>query len=265
MMQRLTPVVKNLLIINVVVFLLQYLMGDMHLTELVSLWGLQSPNFRPYQFLTYMFAHSGIFHIMFNMFGLIFLGPLLEQFWGPKRFLIFYLVTGIGAGLLYNGIEYWRVSSLQSAVDTYLEAPNADNFTLFAEDNKEYFNNSVYDFSNEFSKHEDDPAYIQRSKEIAMGAYQSASKSGKMLGASGAVYGILMAFGLLFPNTQLMLLIPPIPIKAKYLVLILGGIALYSGLSRNPGDNVAHFAHLGGMVFAFIMIKIWQGQRNKFY
>lgn len=86
-----------------------------------------------------------------------------------------------------------------------------------------------------------------------------------MLGASGAIYGILMAFGLLFPNTQLMLLIPPIPIKAKYLVLILGGIALYSGLNRGSGDNVAHFAHLGGMVFAFIMIKIWQQSRDKFY
>ena len=86
-----------------------------------------------------------------------------------------------------------------------------------------------------------------------------------MVGASGAIYGILMAFGMLFPNTQLMLLIPPIPIKAKYLVLILGGIALYSGFNRQSGDNVAHFAHLGGMIFAFIMIKYWGKSRDKFY
>lgn len=264
-MLRLTPVVKNLLIINIVVFILQYLLQDMNFTGLISLWIIESDNFKPYQYFTYMFAHGGFGHILFNMLGLVFLGPLLEQFWGPKKFLIFYLVTGIGAGVLYSGIEYWRTSQLENDVTAYIIEPTPDHFSRFADEHDQYFNSKVFDFANDYSKNPEDPYYINQSKEIVKGTYQSLLNGSSMLGASGAIYGILMAFGLLFPNTQLMLLIPPIPIKAKYLVLILGGIALYSGLNRGSGDNVAHFAHLGGMVFAFIMIKIWQQSRDKFY
>lgn len=264
-MFRLTPVVKNLLIINVVVYLLQSLMSGVDLTSMLALWKVGSDNFAPYQFFTYMFAHGGFGHIVFNMLGLVFLGPLLEQFWGPKRFLTFYLITGIGAGLIYSGIEYVRMENLESQVEEYVLNPSPDNFNIFVDKNSEYFNSGVYEFIDRYSDNPESPNYINQSKEIAKGTYQSAFNLGSMLGASGAIYGILMAFGMLFPNTQLMLLFPPIPIKAKYLVLILGGIALYSGLQRNPGDNVAHFAHLGGMIFAFIMIKYWQNQRNKFY
>lgn len=264
-MFRLTPVVKNLLIINVVVFLLQTLVGGLNFTGILSLWKIGSDNFAPYQFFTYMFAHGGFGHILFNMLGLVFLGPLLEQFWGPKRFITFYLVTGIGAGLLYSGIEYVRMNSLESQVEEYVMNPTPDNLNVFVDKNSNYFGPSIYDFISEFSKQPDNSAYVNESKAIVKGLYDKAFNYGSMLGASGAIYGILMAFGMLFPNTELMLLFPPIPVKAKYLVLVLGGIALYSGLSRNPGDNVAHFAHLGGMIFAFIMIKYWQSQRNKFY
>ncbi|MEP2772731.1 MAG: rhomboid family intramembrane serine protease [Fulvivirga sp.] len=264
-MFRLTPVVKNLLIINVVVFLLQTLMGGVNFTGILSLWKVGSDNFAPYQFFTYMFAHGGFGHILFNMLGLVFLGPLLEQFWGPKKFVTFYLVTGIGAGLLYSGIEYVRMNNLESQVEEYVISPTPDNLNVFVDNNSNYFGPSIYDFISEFSKQPDNQQYIAESKSIVKSLYNKAFNYGSMLGASGAIYGILMAFGMLFPNTELMLLFPPIPIKAKWLVLILGGIALYSGLSRNPGDNVAHFAHLGGMIFAFIMIKYWQSQRNKFY
>lgn len=264
-MFRLTPVVKNLLIINVVVFLLQTLVGGLNFTGILSLWKIGSDNFAPYQFFTYMFAHGGFGHILFNMLGLVFLGPLLEQFWGPKRFVTFYLVTGIGAGLLYSGIEYVRMNSLETQVEEYVMNPSPDNLNVFVDKNSNYFGPSIYDFITEFSKQPDNSAYINESKAIVKNLYDKAFNYGSMLGASGAIYGILMAFGMLFPNTELMLLFPPIPVKAKYLVLVLGGIALYSGLSRNPGDNVAHFAHLGGMIFAFIMIKYWQSQRNKFY
>jgi len=264
-MFRLTPVVKNLLIINVVVFLLQTLMGGVNFTGILSLWKVGSDNFAPYQFFTYMFAHGGFGHILFNMLGLVFLGPLLEQFWGPKKFVTFYLVTGIGAGLLYSGIEYVRMNNLESQVEEYVISPTPDNLNVFVDNNSNYFGPSIYDFISEFSKQPDNQQYIAESKSIVKSLYNQAFNYGSMLGASGAIYGILMAFGMLFPNTELMLLFPPIPIKAKWLVLILGGIALYSGLSRNPGDNVAHFAHLGGMIFAFIMIKYWQSQRNKFY
>ncbi|ELR68129.1 Rhomboid family protein [Fulvivirga imtechensis AK7] len=264
-MFRLTPVVKNLLIINIVVFILQYTLSGMDFTGLISLWIIESDNFKPYQYFTYMFAHGGFGHILFNMLGLVFLGPLLEQFWGSKRFLIFYLVTGIGAGVLYSGIEYWRTSELEKDVTSYILEPTPDNFSMFVDEHSRYFRSAVYDFANEFSKNPDDPYYISESKAVVKSTYQNLLNGSSMLGASGAIYGILMAFGLLFPNTQLMLLIPPVPIKAKYLVLILGGIALYSGLNQDSGDNVAHFAHLGGMIFAFIMIKIWQKDRNKFY
>jgi len=264
-MFRLTPVVKNLLIINVVVFLLQSLFGGINFTGILSLWKIGSENFAPYQFFTYMFAHGGFGHILFNMLGLVFLGPLLEQFWGPKRFITFYLITGIGAGVLYSGIEYVRMNSLESQVEEYVINPTPDNLNVFVDKNSNYFGPSIYEFISEFSKQPDNPSYISESKSIVKSLYNKAFNLGSMLGASGAIYGILMAFGMLFPNTELMLLFPPIPIKAKYLVLILGGIALYSGLQRNPGDNVAHFAHLGGMIFAFIMIKYWQSQRNKFY
>lgn len=264
-MFRLTPVVKNLLIINVVVFLLQTMMGSVNFTGILSLWKVGSDNFAPYQFFTYMFAHGGFGHILFNMLGLVFLGPLLEQFWGPKKFVTFYLVTGIGAGLLYSGIEYVRMNNLESQVEEYVINPTPDNLNVFVDENSNYFGPSIFDFITEFSKQPDNQRYIAESKTIVKSLYNQAFNYGSMLGASGAIYGILMAFGMLFPNTELMLLFPPIPIKAKWLVLILGGIALYSGLSRNPGDNVAHFAHLGGMIFAFIMIKYWQSQRNKFY
>lgn len=264
-MIRLTPVVRNLLIINVVVFAMQSLLSNIDVTSIFSLWKVGSNNFAPYQFFSYMFAHGDFSHILFNMMGLVFLGPLLERFWGSNKFLAFYMITGIGAGILYSGIEYFRMNQLERQAEYYVLDPSPDHFNEFVDNNSGYFNAQVYDFIDEFSNNPDNVAYISKSKEIAMDVYKNTFNLGSMLGASGAIYGILMAFGLLFPNTELMLLFPPIPVKAKYLVLVLGGIALYSGLSRNPGDNVAHFAHLGGMVFAFIMIQIWKKGRDQFY
>lgn len=282
-MLRLTPVVKNLLIINIVVFILQKVLVGMNFSAYISLWKLSSEYFYPYQFFSYMFAHGDFFHIMFNMLGLVFLGPLLEQFWGSKKFVTFYLVTGIGAGVLYSGIELYMTKRVESDVTTLMADPNPQRFIHFLDDhidpsvnekgrpNEELFIYANYNYqavnnlANEYDKNPENRQLEAEVLQVAKDKLYVEKNVGTMLGASGAVYGILMAFGLLFPNTQLMLLIPPIPIKAKYLVLILGGIALYSGLNRESGDNVAHFAHLGGMIFAFIMIKIWQQSRDKFY
>ena len=264
-MLRLTPVVKNLLIINIVVYLLQSLLQGVNVTGILSLWKFGSENFAPYQFVTYMFAHGGFTHILFNMFGLIFLGPLLEQFWGPKKFLIFYMVTGIGAGFLYSGIEYVQVSKLRNQVEVYLSDPNPESFNRLIANNDDGIKPEIYDFIDRYAEEPDNQRLRGLSIDYAGQLLDIKWNYGSMLGASGAIYGILMAFGLLFPNTELMLLIPPIPIKAKYLVLILGGIALYSGLNAGAEDNTAHFAHLGGMVFAFIMIQIWKKDRNQFY
>ena len=264
-MLRLTPVVKNLLILNIVAFLLQSVLASINVTEIMSLWKFGSQNFAPYQFVTYMFAHGGFTHILFNMFGLIFLGPLLEQFWGPKKFFIFYMVTGIGAGFLYNGIEYVQVTQVKNQVEVFLSDPNPEEFNRLIANNDEVLNPEIYNFIDRYAENPDSEQLKTMSISYARQLLDIKWNYGSMLGASGAVYGILMAFGLLFPNTELMLLIPPIPVKAKYLVLVLGGIALYSGLNSNAEDNTAHFAHLGGMVFAFIMIQIWKKDRNQFY
>ncbi|MEL7005091.1 MAG: rhomboid family intramembrane serine protease, partial [Bacteroidota bacterium] len=226
-----------------------------------SLWAVGSSNFAPYQYFTYMFAHGDFGHIIFNMLGLIFLGPMLEYTWGNKKFLTFYIVTGVGAGILFSGIEYYKDVNVRKDVEQYISAPTPDNFNLLL---SEYGNDvglenreMLYNFLDAYSKDENNDGYVERSKSFAQEIYGLLGSGGIMLGASGAVYGILMAFGLMFPNRELMLLIPPIPVKAKYLVLVLGGFALYSGFQRDSG-GVAHFAHLGGMIFAFIMIKYWQ-------
>lgn len=186
-MFRLTPVVRNLLIINVVVFLLQQMLD---ITPYISLWPIGSAYFRPYQFFTYMFAHGGFGHIFFNMFALASFAPILETYWGDKKFLVFYLATGIGAAVIYAGVHYFMF-------------PQA---------------------------------------------------GGIMLGASGALYGILMAFGMVFPNLEIMLLFPPIPIKAKYMVFLIGFLTYIMDRS----GSVAHLAHFGGAFVGFVIISIWR-------
>ena len=265
MMQRMTPVVKNLLIINVVVYIAQMFLKGADLTSVLSLYKIGSENFSPYQFFTYMFAHGSFFHIIFNMMGLVFLGPLLENFWGPKRFLTFYLITGLGAGVLYNGIEYVRMNNIRNDVEGYINSPSPQDFNMLIIDHVDHPTERVFDFIDSYDRDPDNEYLEEQSVVLARQLYAESLNFGSMLGASGAIYGILMAFGMLFPNTELMLLFPPIPIKAKYLALGLGLIALFSGLQRSAGDNVAHFAHLGGMIFAYIMIKYWQHRRDRFY
>ncbi len=264
MFQRLTPMVRNLLIITVAAYFIPSLLGLNNINLFLGLWHLESPHFMPYQLFTYMFAHGGFMHILFNMMGLMFLGPLLEQFWGPKRFLTFYIITGIGAGLFYEGVKYSQTIPMKNKMEEYNANPNPDDFAVFVSKYAPRYYNQVYDFIEYFNNNENDRKAKAQSISYLEDIY-SHKINIPMVGASGAIYGILMAFGMLFPNTQLMLLFPPIPIKAKYLVVILGGIAIYSEFGSKSGDNVAHLAHLGGMVFAFIMIKLWSKQRNNFY
>lgn len=201
-------------------------------------------------------------HLLFNMLGLIFLAPLLEQFWGPKRFLTFYLITGIGAGIFYEGVKYAQTIPMKNKMEEYVASPNPDDFAVYMAKYAPQHYNGLYDFIEYYSEH---PAEGRRQSISYVEQVYAAVINVPMVGASGAIYGILMAFGMLFPNTQLMLLFPPIPIKAKYFVLILGGFAIYSQLMNSGGDNVAHLAHLGGMLFAFIMIKIWAKDKRNFY
>ena len=211
------PVILNLLIINIILFFGSQVLSrsGIDLDRLLALYYPASDHFRPYQYLSHMFMHGSITHIFFNMFALWMFGRVLESVWGSKRFLIYYLVTGLGAAALHTLVLWLQMGNLATEAQAFINTPSIDIPTV---------------------------------------------------GASGAVFGVLLAFGMLFPNTRLMLLFPPIPIKAKWFVIGYGVIELFAGVLNQPGDNIAHFAHLGGMIFGFLLIKFWnKNQRKNFY
>lgn len=214
----LPPVVKNLLIINGLFFLatLSFQTLGSDLTDTLGLHFPLADTFRPYQLITYMFMHGSFMHLFFNMFALWMFGNTLENVWGPKRFLIYYLITGIGAAVCHYAVVYYE---MQPALN-YI-SQNALDYPELEALKQEVYNAPV------------------------------------VVGASGSVFGILLAFGMMFPNTLLYIYFA-IPIKAKWFVVLYGAMELFSGLRGAPGDNVAHFAHLGGMLFGFILIKYWK-------
>ncbi|HVZ56986.1 MAG TPA: rhomboid family intramembrane serine protease [Chitinophagaceae bacterium] len=223
------PVVKNLVIINVLVYIAQLTVHPFPLTEKLMLYpalpaqlsdylsqqgGLPGMGaFNPYQVFTYMFAHSPatFTHILFNMFALWMFGRILENVWGPKRFLFFYIVCGVGAAAFHLAIQYFRAEQLWHAIQLNDQAGITKNLGALA------------------------PA----------------------LGASGAIMGLLAAFGYLFPNSEMFILFIPFPIKAKWAVLGMAAIDLFGGVTNISGDNVAHFAHIGGALVGLVIVLIW--------
>lgn len=245
------PVVKNLLILNVIMYIIT-LIGEqqgIRMTTLLGGYVFGSPFFEPYQMVSHFFMHGGHFHIFFNMFALVIFGSVLEQVWGAKRFFIFYVATALGAFVLHQLIGYIEVQSIEKQL--YAAGYN-DLYEL-----KKNIVDWKYGIIETFP-------IISDEDNILLGQY-IASIATPVVGASGAIYGLLAAFAYLFPNTQLMLLFPPIPVKAKWLVLFLVGIALYNSIKSNPGDNIAHLAHLGGALVGFIIVLIWQRDKKKFY
>ena len=205
-MFRITPIVKHFIIINVIMFALT-LLAENFMLEKFALFYFNSPFFKPYQLISYIFMHGGFMHILFNMYSLYIFGSVLESVWGGKKFFIYYMVTGIGAALFHLFITYLRIES--GVLDPYL------------------------------------------------------SSIIPMVGASGAIYGLLLAYGVLFPNNVLTLFFPPVSLKAKYMVFVFGGLEFLLGVGGS-GDGVAHFAHLGGMLFGFVILMIWK-RGNKLY
>jgi rhomboid family protein len=262
-MSRLTPVVKNLLIINIMVLALDSLVTNGFLSQQFSLYYVGSEFFQPYQFITYMFLHGGIGHLFGNMLALFFFGPWLEQTWGPKRFFIFYMVTGIGAGLLFGGVQFIEMQMMVGDLNSYLANPDPNLFAAFIAEYAPYFFGQINHFIDLYAAQPENSDLIQKS-----GSYlqQIVDRSANipMLGASGAVFGILLAFGMLFPNAEIFLLFPPIPIKAKYLVAFYGLYEIYALIQQSPGDNVAHLAHVGGMIFAYFFVKGWKRSGSPF-
>lgn len=225
MFPNLTPVVKNLLIINIIFFLGSSIFGKSY--EYFAAFYPDSPFFKVWQVITYMFMHGGFSHIFFNMFSLLMFGPMIEQVLGAKRFINFYLFTGLGALILQYGVQAFELYQMVGTSFPIRQGIDLGSLT-----------GSQLGFVQEIN-------YTP------------------LVGASGAIYGILLAFAYLFPNIPLQLIFIPIPIKAKYFIGGLIAIEIYLSLSQ-PGDSVAHLAHVGGALFGYILLKMW-GIRKGLY
>jgi membrane associated rhomboid family serine protease len=224
---NLTPVVKNLIIINIICFL-PFLLFDHGnqggpVTHIFGAYYFNSPDFRPWQLITYMFMHGGFMHIFFNMFGLFMFGPILEYAIGPKRFLNLYLIAGIGAIFFQWIVQAIEMYHFTGGV-TIPEPNNINSYGLYGEHAQ-----AVYDIYH-----------------------------GNIVGASGALFGVVVGFAMLYPDLEMMILFIPVPVKAKYLIPAYIALEIWSSISPSPQDNVAHLAHLGGALVGFLMIKIWR-------
>ncbi len=228
------PVVKNLLIINGIMFLAANVFGSslgVDLNRLLGLYYFESPNFRVWQFFTHLFMHGNMMHIFSNMLALWMFGSVIENYLGSKRFLQYYIITGLGAAFLHLGVQFVEVQLLKEQLSAATINEVLSNGASVVAQHMNYA----------------DP----------QAAAYTAALFFPTVGASGAVFGLLLAFGMLFPNALIYLYFL-LPIKAKYFVILYGLFELYSGFANNPGDNVAHFAHLGGMLFGYILIKVWR-------
>jgi membrane associated rhomboid family serine protease len=258
------PVVRGLLIVSIAFYIIVLGLAEFFKVDSFQYLGLytwSSSLFRPWQLITHLFLHdtTQVFHLFFNMLGLWMFGSAMEQFWGSKRFLIYFLITGIGAGMLHITVTGWQLAPVQQATDVFLTFPSYTLFEQYVSNylpgsyDNEYINNFLkawyYDRLN--------PGYIAESQKIVE-EISTFRLNTVAVGSSGAIYGLLLAFGMTFPNAMIMMLIPPIPMKAKYFVFVFGAIELVLGLRNSLTDNVAHFAHLGGMVFGIVMILIWR-------
>jgi membrane associated rhomboid family serine protease len=223
--QTIPPVIKNLVIINALVFFAEQIFGEPTIFNLFALHDIRSELFRPHQIITHLFLHGGWTHLLFNMLALWMFGSILENLWGAKRFLIFYVLCGLGAAFLHLGVLYVEL---------------ADNFQI-----------------------------LQQSSPSTIGAenYMNLRDSVNQatVGASGAVFGCLAAFGYLFPNSLIYVYFF-IPVKAKWFVIIYAGLELWLGVNNSAGDNVAHWAHLGGALVGFLLVLYWNKRnRRHFY
>ena len=234
----LPPIVKNLLIINGIMYLATLAFAYQFEVDLSRVLGLHywgSSLFKPFQFVTYLFMHGSFSHIFFNMFAVWMFGSVLERQWGSKKFLLYYLSTGIGAGLIQLFVTYIRIQMLGDISNDMIQevitkGPELLEKGLNWTDVNMSQLNLLYNVST--------------------------------VGASGSLFGLLLAFGMLFPNSMIYLYML-LPMKAKYFVMAYGAIELISGFANVQGDNVAHFAHLGGMIFGFILLKYWEINNKK--
>lgn len=269
---QMSPVVKNLLIINALICLAYYVFKSTYGIDINKLFGLyyyQSGEFGIWQFVTFQFMHGGFEHLFFNMFAVFMFGRVLEDVWGAKKFLIYYLVTGIGSGIIQQVALYFDISPIFTAVDAYLSNPSTDalqaffsEYPAFSSESQNALNSFIYKYNAICNQ---DIVSANAMARDFLASYQTMFVDAHVtVGASGAVFGLLLAFGMLFPNQIIMLMIPPMPIKAKYFVIIYGAIELFAGIGSFGYDNVAHWAHLGGMIFGYFLIRKWKRNNNMY-
>jgi membrane associated rhomboid family serine protease len=210
-MSNIPTAVKNIIIINVLVMIMISL-NEEFMIEKFALFYPTSPFFHWWQPVTHMFMHGGFFHLLFNMYTLFIFGSVLERVWGPKKFLIFYFATGLGAAAIHTGVEWIQMQS-----------------------------------------------WIAQAAEGTQSALMAihTMKMTPTVGASGAIYGVLMGYAMLYPDSMLTLVLPPVSLKAKWFVLIFAGIELLTGITGTAG-GIAHFAHLGGLIFGYVLIRVWK-------
>lgn len=220
------PVVKNLLIINIIFFIATAIFESkgISLVKMLGVYYFDSPNFKIWQIISYMFMHGGFAHILFNMFALFTFGSSLEGIMGSKRFLNFYLITGLGALALQMLVQAMEIYGITGGITIDPSTYRSEN---------------------------------TRAIETLSSIYY-----GPMVGASGAIFGLLIAFGMLFPNAELFIIFIPVPVKAKYIIPVYILLELFLGVAQFSGDSVAHFAHLGGALFGFILVKVWHLNRS---
>ncbi|SDX84377.1 Membrane associated serine protease, rhomboid family [Lutibacter oricola] len=240
-MGRITEAVKHLIIINVIFFVAPQLLPNLGLDSMFALYFPENEKFGFWQFATHMFMHGGISHILFNMYGLWAFGTPLEQMWGKNKFIFFYLSAGLGAGVIYTLVNYFQFNGVYDQLI---------NIGMSAEDIKNILTTGSYNDS-----------ILQTVSSEQLNEFYATYHT-PAVGASGAVYGILVAFGLSFPNAKLALIFFPVPIAAKYFIPLIIFGDLFFGMTKYSIGNVAHFAHVGGALIGFLIA--WYWKQNQF-
>jgi membrane associated rhomboid family serine protease len=241
-MGRISDAIKHLIIVNILFFIATQIYGD-QMSQWFALWFPKNEHFALWQLVSHMFMHGGYMHIIFNMYALWAFGSPLEQMWGRNRFFFFYFSAGLGAALIHTGVNYYYFNKgFQALLDAGVTKDNIVSLLNSGQYDKGWYHLVSKDVIDNFLKSYISPA----------------------VGASGAIYGILVAFGMLFPNAELFLIFLPIPVKAKYFIPVLIALDLFSGVTGYSifGSGIAHFAHVGGALFGFIMM--WYWKKNQF-
>jgi membrane associated rhomboid family serine protease len=267
--QILPLVIKNLIIINVLVFIAQQTVeksgNPNFMNDLFALHTWQSPLFKPWQFVTHLFMHGNMGHIFSNMFALWMFGSVLENLWGPKKFLTFYIVCGLGAALMHIIVLYFETNALLQSYAALKQHFNFGNFqNFFAERHIGDYYRGALNVVDQWRSSPNNALAAQEAYGLTQ-QFINDRLNEPTLGASGAVFGCLAAFGYLFPNTYIYIYFF-LPLKAKWFVLIYAGLELTMALQNSAGDNVAHFAHLGGAIFGLALVYFWnKTNRKTFY